>query len=845
MSYQLAKSYLNHYGVDYKNNDLTRNERFASFMKNAQMRQTGSIEKRKGYQGHGTTKGGYGLFKYQRANPTTGVDESEALTVDDNLWRILESTITVSYAGSEPNCQFSFFYDETTSQYRAQIEEGTTQVLDFACGIGIDEASPIQIGALSTAINALTNFTAVVTGSTTTPAAFLKIVRAWDLSTGTGESLMLPAKYYEQVYSPTTNPLSSFLALKNSDDFENASSINIQNCIYIATGQVDLMKYDGQTFYKAGLPTPASISTALAAGAVTSNNLYYYAQYIQHDAAGNVIEGNLFKTSSGISPAGQSVNVTVANVLAATGYNTNCALANGAQVGVTTITVDDGSGGTHTLQVGDTAYFFDSISAAYVEREITARTGTTITVAGAAVTVADNIVISNNLRIAIWRSKTSGVSAGGSSFYLVAEIPNNSFSSTQLLNDNKADSALGDLLIPPATDRSAPPKAKYASSWNGIMMLSGDPENRNYVYASDIDGCEYFPATGERTFSVEWPSGDSVSGIGPSNEVFGVFGNNSFSVLVGDIQSGIIKVEHRSFDTGCIAHATITDVDGLLCWLSQRGPRYSASGQVPRPLGEAQTADGQPTGASRIDPIFDNTGRIASETFILKRAVGFSDNVNNRYLIYVPCESTEGGNNYANTNSRVFAFDNTRNAWLDWRNLNMAGGIIQFGDEVYFQERRYSVFNSAVNFVLYRRHNLEDPWDYADNTEAIEWDYSPQWDTQGEPSVLKKYTKIRLFNLDDITNNDYSVTVEQEVNYQADAASATFSVDFGGIGYGLSEYGVASYGDSVEQARFHDLARIKVRSTRFRFKNEDLHQNVILTGWELEVAPVYRPEFKK
>jgi hypothetical protein len=108
------------------------------------------------------------------------------------------------------------------------------------------------------------------------------------------------------------------------------------------------------------------------------------------------------------------------------------------QVSVSTITVDDGSGGSHTMKVGQTAYFYDSVSASFVTREITAVAATTITIAGAAVTVADNAVISNNLRIMILRTVSTGTI-----YKFVAEIPNNSFSATQVYTDATADASLG------------------------------------------------------------------------------------------------------------------------------------------------------------------------------------------------------------------------------------------------------------------------------------------------------------------------------------------------------------------------------------------------------------------
>jgi hypothetical protein len=293
------------------------------------------------------------------------------------------------------------------------------------------------------------------------PAAFLSIVRNCNLVDG---DCTTDAGYWTDVNETTTNALNGSYTNRNQSYFENASFVQLNNVVYIANGYDELQKYDGQTIYRAGLPKPSSITSALGgAGAITGNNYYHVAVYEQIDAVGNINYGNELMVSTGLNAVAQSMDVTVANIQAGSGFNTNCAIVNGAQVAVTTITVDDGSGGSHTMKVGDTAYFYDSISASYVERNITAINATSITIAGAAVTVADNAVISNNLRIMLFRNETAALTP--EVFYLVAEIPNNSFAATQSYNDNITDANLGEEFIPPINARDLPPKGKYVSSY--------------------------------------------------------------------------------------------------------------------------------------------------------------------------------------------------------------------------------------------------------------------------------------------------------------------------------------------------------------------------------------------
>lgn len=834
---ELNKRYYNHKGVDLKSSELIRPPEYASDMLNAQYTEGGALEKRPGYQGHALSAGGYGTWTYQRVHPMTGVADPRVVTVDANLWELHTATLTVTYAGADPTAVISIFFDIATTAYRVQILEGTVMILDTTTNVGFDEASPKTLAQLAVQINALTGFSATVTGLTSTPAAFLKIVREHDLNND--GPLIDDAKYWVMVNTPTSNPLSLYYANRFQPDHENVSTIQTNNVIYFGSGFSETMKYDGQNFYRAGLPNVGTVSSALVAGAVTGNNYVHKIQYANYDAAGNIIEGNLASTVVQNAVA-NSFNLTIPQIEDSTGFNTNCAIVNGIQAGVTTITVDDGTGGPHTLQVGDTAYFFDGVATAYTTRLVTARTPTTITIAGAPVNVADNSVISNNLRIIIWRSKSSG--ATPAAFFFVDEIPNNSFVASVVYNDNLIDSALGELLLTPVTDRSPPPKGRYVSQWNGIMIVGGNMESPTSLYYSDVDGPEFFPNDSNQLF-IEPGNGDVITGIAANNEVFTVHGNQSFTAITGDITTGQIRVETKARDAGCVAHATLVDIDGVLCWLSPQGPRQSSGGQVPIPLGAA-IDESESNQASRIDPVFDNSGRPEPLKVRGKRALGFNDTVNDKYLLFVPKEDGDNSLRYPNLNSRVYVYDRVRDAWLIWSNYNIAGGITYLGTELYLVERRYSTFSSTVQSILYRRLDLLDAYDYADNTTGIACDYSPQWEALGQPSVLKDPLKIRVFSLEAVANNQFTLTIEQEINYQTDSAIATFDMQIAGGGYGYSPYGETAYSDPAQDAAFHSLGRSRIRSVRPRFKNNVIHENISVTGWEIEFATPFREEFK-
>lgn len=837
--YILKKRYSNYFGVDLRSNDLTRDEKFASQLLNAQYRKSGTIEKRRGYQAHASSLGGFGLFTYNRVDPTTAVPIGEVITISDTPYKLSTSTLDVVYSGGSSVVLLSIFFDPEADEYKCQILDEGTVILDESLGKGFDEASTVTIDDLRSAIDALTDFAATVTGSTTTPAAFIEVVRDADLIAGDYSG---QAQYWSSLNTTISTPMSGSSTNKNDSDFENISSVQLNNVIYFSNGYDEVYKYDGQTFYRAGVPSVGSISSATGAAGSLTGTYTHAAQYIQYDNSGNVIEGNIKRVDTAVTPSSESVDVTVSNIEEGTGFNTNCAIVDGNQSGVTTITVDDGSAGTHTMQVGDTAYFYDGVSSSYVEREITAIAATTITIAGAAVDVLDNAVISNNLRIGIYRNQN-----GGTTLFLVEELPNNSFTATQVYNDDVVDASLVIDVVEPLTDRSPPKKGKYISAFRNQMVTAGSLTNPNTVSYSDVDGPEYFPA-GSNEFIVETEFGDIVTGIAPNNELFAVFKEKSIFIVSGNIAEGTIRVDLLTQDIGCAAHATIKELRGSLAFLSDRGPYVMTGGQIPTPLGD-----------DRIEPVFDGIlmrdeiklllfgTQVIDEEYLfqMKRATAINDRDGEKYLLYVPAESTTLGNVNANANSRVFSYDYNRDAWLIWDNINASGGFTSLDEKLFFQERKYSDFEMSVESIMHRFHNIPDAWAYEDNDSAINFEYYSHWEALGEPSVLKRFTRLRHFSIESDPNNSAIIAVDVELNYVRDVSRASFTVSDIGGGYGVSAYGTSPYGNPAEAVLTKKLNPGRSRSMRIKYSNSEHQANPIIPGWEIECAAPFNPRFKK
>lgn len=838
VQYQHLKRYQNFFGIDLKSNDLEFPEQFASDCDNIEISRTGSIEKRVGYQPHAEPDCSNGLFVYNRVNEN-GEEVPEVIGVSDTLKKLAQSVITVTYTGSDPNARISFVFDTATDQYRCQIEIGTATVLDSALGLGRDDPTPKTVNQLKTEIDALADLTATISGDLNVPAAFCELSYQFDLTSG---PYLAKALYWASLnVSPQTGktgPLEGSETHKNDEDFENATSVVLQNCLYVANGYDEVIKYDGQNAYRAGVPTPGAVSATGGAGA----NVYIWrSQYVQTDAVSNTVEGNLTNSPryTLADPGSSAATVTVRGIQAGTGFNTNCALITATATG-TAIPVTAG----HTMKAGDTAYLYDTVTAAYVTRSVVSVGATTVTVDSSvgytSSTTNSRNVISNNLRIRIFRNQNTGITP--TIWYEVVDLPNNSFAVTQTYTDNTSDTnLLGNIqLVEPITDRSPPIKGKYISAFQTLMVTAGDPENPNTVSVSDIENCEYFPFP-DNQFTVNNLQGDIITGLHPSNENFLIFQSRAIHAMTGDVPNGNFRVDTITTDIGCAAHATIQDVRGTVCFLSPVGPRVMTGASIPQGLGASKDNGLN----SRLDPLFTQRGVSEEQLFRLRRAIALNDRRGEKYILFVPAESeTTGGDKYVNEYAETLVYDYTRDAWVKRSGLNMGAGIISTNDDndIYFIERRE--LSGVVYNYAYRFLNTGTFLDYQDHNQAITCTYKSPWEFMGEAGLRKNFQAIRVYGIEQI-DREYTVDINTESNFTPDNVISTCAITFGAGGYGTSEYGVDPFGDPSTTGLKHKLSNGRVTSLRVILSNDQEQTNISITGYELEIATPYNPKYLK
>jgi hypothetical protein len=815
-NYVLNKVFQAFGGLNLRVSDLLRTDSFATETNNLVFRKTGAMSKRKGYQIVAESRGGYGIATFPNTDINTGDVTEELVAVDQDLWKIVDDTFTITYSG--PDTAYYDLFVAEGATFKFQMYENGGLVLDYDLGTG-KETSFITLNDLITQINAVSNFSA--SGATVTKAAsFIPVTSNKTISSlGTAVEFEI----WQEVPKPSaiTNPFSTYYAARNTADFENATFATVNNILYISTGYDDLYKYDSLRVYKAGLPSPsAQLSTNLVAGSLTGTYQYKYL-YRYIDAKGNFVEGNATSPIT-VSPSSEDVELTVANLQANSGFNTSQAVVDGNQVGVTTITITAG----HGLLTNDVVYFLDRSSGNYVTRNVTATTSTTITIDGATVDVNAADIINPQLQIVIVRTVDTGTL-----FYEIAVLPNDSANATQTFTDSTADIDLVIEFIAPLKPRDLPPKGKYIEVWRNILYITGSRENPNTVYFSDIDGPEYVPRL-TNNFIIESNDGSKNSGIRSLDNILYVFKKNSIAGVTGDVALNQFQVDIvNKQGVGCAAHATLAEIENRIWFLSEFGV-YSIA------------QDGLRKESEPIDPKFNQPNG-----FNFSRATAFFWVDNDQYLIFLPVTATSSGNVYYTTESETYCYDTFRQAWTQWSNFDIGGGVTEYDGDIYFQSKEINISANQLHY-LKKVYSSGLTFDYSDHELPIQFTYKSNWETLGEPSLFKKFLRLKIHSLDASLNNfeseGFTLDLQTEHDYVVSAVSE-LSMDFtgGALGWGNSPWNDFPWGENRLSAIASKLNNKKAKALRLVINNNELNKNILISGYEYEIVVPYSARIKE
>jgi hypothetical protein len=777
IDHRLQKLFGNFKGLDKRSSDLNRDSEFATEIKNAVYRSSGAISKRKGYHGiAGNKEGGHGLVSYKNVNSTTGAITEELICVDSGGLKKLDTSkfLNIQYSGSG-NAWYTLYLDPTLKTFQFKVLLDGVYVLEKDLGTGF-ESSPYTLLTLSTDIAAMSNFATTLDSSLNSlSAAFLEPVGLTEIT-----NINLKYNIWSDIDKGDTGNtyFPTYTGASLGDvELENASFAQLNNVLYISNGYDELIKYDGNRYYRAGLPQPVSY-TATPSHSGNNHTYSYKIVYEYTDDKGNKITSEA-----------KQIDVTM-------------------------------------------------------NHEINEISGYTVDIAAPNLQSGGWDLASSNLKIKIYRT-TNG--AGGTVFYYLTTLTNNTGAATQIYTDETEDttfSALTETLADPIKKHSLPPKGKYITTFQDCLVIAGQRENVNnvqyslpYNAASLEIGSEYFPDD-DNAAIVESSFGDKITSIAPLKDVLYIFHENSIHTLSGDIKalSGVsYKIDLLTTEggIGCKAHATVQEYKSNLFFLSENGI-YSIN-----------NSSGYPEEISApIQPEFKKLN-----SYTKQKSLSFNWVKENVMLFAIPLEISNG-TALATLSAKIFAYDTNKNAWLEWDNIECSGGIALLDNKVYFSTRSAHSSTNLIESQLYIMQDTGSTYDYTDHASPINFVYKTNWEALGEPTVPKKFLRLKMYAMDSdetFESSSFILDVKVQRNYVRDDIG-TISMDFAGIsggGWGIAQWGSSSWGSSVLQGLKTKLPSGKTRSLLLNFENKTINENVLISGYELEIATPYRLEIKE
>lgn len=308
----LEQNFSDFRGLDVRSSDLTRPKNAAKEISNFTIEKNFTLGGVKGLKTTIADMPGepvLGFHNYIYRDPDTGETKEELLALSQYLYRMKEGTFSISYSGSGTYYQVHTYFTTTggpsdnTTGLQIDIYDEATQVLDYNVETGLedDTASPIDLATLKAAIDALTDFSATITGPPTTSVATI-IPLTYQTSVAAASSLDLTVRYWEKVNSfiPSSasagiGPAHALFTQHQDANIPLPVFLNKDNVCYIALGRtMPLMKYDGMNFYQAGVPEIIPEDFEMDSVTTTPNlngTFRWYARVARRDYRGNFVYG--------------------------------------------------------------------------------------------------------------------------------------------------------------------------------------------------------------------------------------------------------------------------------------------------------------------------------------------------------------------------------------------------------------------------------------------------------------------------------------------------------------------------------------------------------------------------
>lgn len=831
-------------GIDKRSSDLQRTMEYATNVKNAAFRVSGAINKRKGFHSksisdpNANSTASYGMFTYRDSSGSSfGATREKALRVSDKLTEIEDCSIKLTNnrtlgnvpAGEDDDVIVSHYLNKSTGTFVFKVTDLSGDNIYYELDLGSgkennfisleDFETDIEASSVNIAVD-FSNSLGQVLGSSAVadiPAAFMKITP--EVIHNSQQFLYISFKRETDITDHTNNTVKfpSFsvgnsYVTSSTSNYENASAVQLNNVMYISNGRDPVMKYDGTHIYRAGLP--GLVET------IIGDNWHYSIDTTQSPSgtstASHIV---LYEASGGTSHSNSHVYYKFV------------------------IEYTDAQGNLVQSQPSD---------------PIRWEFGTTHSHVG--ITFSSGIFLglnkNNNLKVQIYKTIENGTTTD--LFYYVDTVVWNNYEtitlasdgSTQVVNfEDTAVYTLGntgslEFLRDPIKRRDPPPKGRYLTTFQNCLVISGQDTNVNNLQYSHAGGgtigeigSEYFPDD-DNGVIVESSFGDRITAVATLRDLLYIFHKNSIHVLGGDITAAegspfSVELLTKEGGIGCIAFASMVEFKGQLLFLSESG-MYSIN-----------AANNLTEISELVRPFFQDASLTKS------RSVAFNWVDQNLIIIHIPKEEIplNGVAKIATNETLILAYDTYKDAWLRWEGVNFTGGITVLNNEVVFSSRN-ETSERYTGYEVATFSSTDTTYDYNDHEKAIEFEYETNWESLGDPTVPKKFLRVKMYAMDtdgsfESPGFDLTVSVQKDF-FNFDLGQIPF--DFGGgrdeVGWGADPWGIYPWGGPPSQFFKSKLPSGKSKCLKMVFSNSNLLENVLITNYELEVAAPFRQEIK-
>lgn len=788
--------------------------------------------------------------------------------------------VKFEYNGSQI-VQYNFEVSPIDNNFYLKIIENGTLVYTSPSLGQNNSATPVLTSALITAVDALANYFSLSTTGDVYPY-YVSIGTATDIPTNPGPAssmgpfntnsfydayidtsyfVRIPHNYnYPLFGSPSkvrnfftqqaTNSTSSITPLQ-------VTYTNIDNSLYIAGGGADttqvgfhailggVAKYDGYRIKPAGLYTINSVtysSEALVGAPIfPAGAVYKWGVTVEHtDRNGDTIESDMVLINAPHTVGAGGKDSIRLNVLPyaysglALGEDTQYPKAyyiNTAGAGTVKNILTSAAGGQHYLLPNDEIYL--PISAGvYGTRKIVSVSGTNITLDTTATTAVGD-ACSLNYKLNLWRTKDQGNDLFLSNSYPMF------YPFLTTLDDITPEASLGRKYIYPLKNHLPPPPGKLCCEHQGLLVVADIdvwyydyadivnntiPANKNTVYYSTDEHQEYFHLA--NSFTLPLNESEQITGLKSISGTLYIFTNKKIFYVQGILNDNF-SVKILVNNIGCISQNTIVEVNGVLYFSSDNNVYALTEGSLPVPIGK------QIRNLLRVkDKQNINTkGKISY--YYNRACAGYLKKLN-LYVLSVPAiedTNTEDpafdfsfGNLFNPTHSIIFVYDIDKEQWSFWKDLYISS-FAAFKDELWFStvEPPSYFARSTIRKFLSDDLNYQS---YNDGSVPINFEYNSSWENLDAPGVQKLLNNLTVYSLDNKISRNYTLDVTIDKDFGYNTRNTVFRLNFPFLTAQEDAYMVYSKLDSN-----------KTRSMRVSFRNNNMYENVSISGYEIEVVP--------